>query len=132
MRPRHPGPPQPPQHQLVPIGRDVGQRPGHPAGWCKGEQGREAATLCALNILSHLANATGDDPSKVVTAVRLAGVVNCGLALFIGKQLPAADSLVPILLVGFLGYGVSLVMFVLALRGLGSARTGAYFSTAPR
>ena len=31
------------------------------------------------------------------------------------------------LLIGFLGYGVSLVLFVLALRGLGAARTGAYF-----
>jgi hypothetical protein len=35
------------------------------------------------------------------------------------------------MLVGFAGYGVSLVLFVLALRGLGSARTGAYFSAAP-
>ncbi|MFX6857676.1 EamA family transporter, partial [Acinetobacter baumannii] len=34
-------------------------------------------------------------------------------------------------LIGFLGYGVSLVMFVLALRQLGTARSGAYFSTAP-
>jgi hypothetical protein len=34
-------------------------------------------------------------------------------------------------LVGFVGYGVSLALFVLALRHLGSARTGAYFSTAP-
>src|SRR3546814_12422821 len=33
--------------------------------------------------------------------------------------------------IGLAGYGVSLVLFVLALRGLGSARTGAYFSTAP-
>jgi len=33
--------------------------------------------------------------------------------------------------VGLLGYGLSLVLFVLALRGLGTARTGAYFSTAP-
>jgi hypothetical protein len=33
--------------------------------------------------------------------------------------------------VGFLGYGVSLALFVLALRHLGTARTGAYFSTAP-
>ena len=32
---------------------------------------------------------------------------------------------------GVLGYGISLVLFVLALRGLGTARTGAYFSTAP-
>jgi ABC-type nickel/cobalt efflux system permease component RcnA len=34
-------------------------------------------------------------------------------------------------LVGFLGYGVSLVLFVVALRHLGTARTGAYYSTAP-
>lgn len=60
-----------------------------------------------------------------------AGVVNCALALAIGAQLPAISTLLPTLLVGFLGYGVSLVLFVLALRGLGSARTGAYFSTAP-
>ncbi|AMK32873.1 Permease of the drug/metabolite transporter (DMT) superfamily [Pseudomonas putida] len=60
-----------------------------------------------------------------------AGVVNGGLALAIGSKLPALGTLGAILLVGFLGYGVSLVLFVLALRGLGSARTGAYFSTAP-
>lgn len=35
------------------------------------------------------------------------------------------------LLLGFLSYGVSLALFVLALRDLGTARTGAYFSTAP-
>jgi len=34
-------------------------------------------------------------------------------------------------IVGFVGYGLSLVLFVLALRSLGTARTGAYFSTAP-
>jgi drug/metabolite transporter (DMT)-like permease len=32
---------------------------------------------------------------------------------------------------GFLSYGASLTLFVLALRHLGTARTGAYFSTAP-
>jgi hypothetical protein len=32
---------------------------------------------------------------------------------------------------GFAGYGISLVMFVVALRNLGTARTGAYFSVAP-
>ena len=35
------------------------------------------------------------------------------------------------MIVGLGGYGISLVSFVLALRGLGTARTGAYFSTAP-
>jgi hypothetical protein len=35
------------------------------------------------------------------------------------------------LTLGLIGYGISLTLFVLALRGLGTARTGAYFSTAP-
>lgn len=61
----------------------------------------------------------------------IAGIVNCSLAFYLGAQISGLAQLAPILLVGFLGYGVSLVMFVLALRGLGSARTGAYFSTAP-
>lgn len=61
----------------------------------------------------------------------IAGLVNTALAVYLGAQWPAATSLAPILLVGLLGYGISLVLFVLALRGLGSARTGAYFSTAP-
>jgi len=60
-----------------------------------------------------------------------AGVVNCCLALAIGSQLPALATLGSTMVVGLLGYGMSLVLFVLALRGLGSARTGAYFSTAP-
>ncbi|MEA9993006.1 EamA family transporter [Pseudomonas sp. 10B1] len=61
----------------------------------------------------------------------VAATVNCSLALFMGSRLPGISVLAPTLLLGFLGYGVSLVLFVLALRGLGSARTGAYFSTAP-
>ncbi|WP_447649902.1 EamA family transporter [Pseudomonas abietaniphila] len=61
----------------------------------------------------------------------VAGSVNCALALVLGARLPDLSVLAPTLILGFLGYGVSLVLFVLALRGLGSARTGAYFSTAP-
>ena len=60
-----------------------------------------------------------------------AGLVNCTLALMLGAQWVPVQVLTPTLLIGFLGYGVSLVLFVLALRGLGAARTGAYFSTAP-
>ena len=60
-----------------------------------------------------------------------AGLVNCAIALMLGANLPAFSVLSPTLTIGFLGYGVSLVLFVLALRGLGAARTGAYFSTAP-
>ncbi|HKZ09422.1 MAG TPA: EamA family transporter [Rhodanobacteraceae bacterium] len=61
----------------------------------------------------------------------MAGIVNTGIALALGATLPAASATGEAMLVGLLGYGVSLVLFVLALRGLGTARTGAYFSTAP-
>jgi drug/metabolite transporter (DMT)-like permease len=61
----------------------------------------------------------------------VAGGVNTVLALALGMTLPGVATLLPAMTLGLLGYGVSLVMFVLALRGLGAARTGAYFSTAP-
>ena len=61
----------------------------------------------------------------------IAGAVNCAIALLLGAQFPDALRLTATLAVGLVGYGVSLVLFVLALRGLGTARTGAYFSTAP-
>ena len=60
-----------------------------------------------------------------------AGIVNTGLALLLGERLPDAAGIAASMTVGLLGYGVSLVLFVVALRGLGAARTGAYFSTAP-
>src|SRR5690242_11925154 len=60
-----------------------------------------------------------------------AGVVNVLIALALGARLPAVPFAGMAMVVGLLGYGISLVLFVLALRGLGSARTGAYFSTAP-
>jgi drug/metabolite transporter (DMT)-like permease len=60
-----------------------------------------------------------------------AGLVNTTIALALGATLPDFGSIAGTLAVGLLGYGFSLVMFVLALRGLGTARTGAYFSTAP-
>lgn len=61
----------------------------------------------------------------------VAGIVNVSLGLSIGLSLPLWSTVSYTLWVGFLGYGISLVLFVLALRGLGTARTGAYFSTAP-
>lgn len=60
-----------------------------------------------------------------------AGATNTGLALLAGATLPRLPVFGGALLVGWLGYGVSLALFVVALRELGAARTGAYFSTAP-
>jgi len=61
----------------------------------------------------------------------VAGMVNLAIALFLGAAWPAWANVVLAGLIGFLGYGASLAMFVVALRHLGAARTGAYFSAAP-
>lgn len=60
-----------------------------------------------------------------------AGAINLLLAALQGALTPDAVSIASAGLVGFFGYGLSLVLFVLALRHLGTARTGAYYSTAP-
>jgi drug/metabolite transporter (DMT)-like permease len=61
----------------------------------------------------------------------IAGLLNLTIALTAGAQMPGLRPLLAAATVGFLGYRVSLVLFVLALRHLGTARTGAYFSVAP-
>ncbi|MFM2050038.1 MAG: hypothetical protein RL682_529 [Pseudomonadota bacterium] len=61
----------------------------------------------------------------------VAGGVNLALALAVGDKLPNAPTVVAAMGVGFLAYGVSLALFVVGLRHLGTARTGAYFSVAP-
>jgi drug/metabolite transporter (DMT)-like permease len=72
------------------------------------------------------------DPVQIALIKGLvAGAVNLALALMAGAYLPKISALRVAMVVGFLGYGVSLVLFVLGLRHLGAARTGAYFSTAP-
>jgi len=72
------------------------------------------------------------DPLQIVELKGLAaGPVNLAIGLAAGGALPAALPALAAGVVGFLGYGVSLALFVVALRHLGTARTGAYFSTAP-
>lgn len=61
----------------------------------------------------------------------VAGAANTTLALVTGGAFPTLGVVGVSALVGFFGYGLSLVFFVLALREIGAARTGAYFSTAP-
>ena len=75
---------------------------------------------------------SGSDPVQIAATKGLAaGIVNLCLAFAMGASLPSFPLVAGSAVVGFLGYGVSLVLFVLALRYLGSARTGAYFSSAP-
>ena len=61
----------------------------------------------------------------------VAGTANVAIAWTLGASLPRPEILLAAGGIGFFSYGVSLVLFVLALRHLGTARTGAYFSTAP-
>ena len=75
--------------------------------------------------------ATGDPVQIAGLKGLVAGLVNTGIALALGHSLPGAATVAAAGIVGMLGYGVSLALFVVALRHLGSARTGAYFSTAP-
>jgi drug/metabolite transporter (DMT)-like permease len=72
------------------------------------------------------------DPLQIVELKGLvAGPVNLALGVLAGGQLPGVATALAAGAVGFLGYGVSLVLFIHALRHLGTARTGAYLSTAP-
>lgn len=60
-----------------------------------------------------------------------AGSVSVGVAVAAGAAWPPVAVTAEAGLLGFVGYGLSLTLFVVALRGLGTARTGAYFSVAP-
>lgn len=60
-----------------------------------------------------------------------AGPVNIAIAVATGATAPTLPTTAAAMLTGLGGYGVSLVLFVVALRNLGTARTGAYFSVAP-
>ncbi len=75
---------------------------------------------------------SGGDP--VVTAMikgLAAGAVNFALSRLAGESWPAAPAVGSALLLGSFSYGASLLLYILALRHLGSARTAAHFGTAP-
>ena len=75
---------------------------------------------------------SGGDPLQIAALKGLAaGSINVLLAASLEASWPAPAAVFGAALVGFFGYGTSLVLFVLSLRLLGTARTGAYFSTAP-
>ncbi len=90
------------------------------------------ACLCWA-IDNNLTRRVSASDAMLIAALKgvVAGAVNLGLAWLVGQTLPPLGLLSLALVVGFLGYGVSLVLFVLALRHLGTARAGAYFSVAP-
>lgn len=109
----------------------AGSIEGSRTGW--GALGVVAACLCWA-IDNNLTRKVSASDAVQIAAIKglVAGAVNLSFAFFwLRLSLPSIDSLAIGGAVGILGYGLSLVLFVLALRGLGTARTGAYFSMAP-
>ncbi|QDQ81640.1 DMT family transporter [Paraburkholderia megapolitana] len=90
------------------------------------------ACLC-WGIDNNLTRKVSANDAMVLACIKglVAGSVNLSIALLFGASLPSAVKALAAMATGFAGYGVSLVMFVVALRNLGTARTGAYFSVAP-
>lgn len=81
------------------------------------------------NLTRHISSC---DPVQIAMAKGLvAGSFSTALALAIGQGPWGVGVVAPALLLGALSYGVSLVLFVRALRGLGAARAGAFFGMAP-
>lgn len=90
------------------------------------------ACLCWA-IDNNLTRKVSSNDSMLVACIKglVAGSTNTAVALAGGAHLPGLGNLAGSLVVGFFGYGLSLTLFVVALRTLGTARTGAYFSVAP-
>lgn len=61
----------------------------------------------------------------------VAGPVNLALAFALGAALPDIGYAAAAMVVGFFAYGVSLALFIVGMRHVGTARAGAYFSVAP-
>lgn len=61
----------------------------------------------------------------------VAGTTSLSLAIILGMKISLDLTIVFSLLLGSFSYGISLVFFIKALGGLGSSRTGAFFSLAP-
>ncbi len=77
-------------------------------------------------------NISGKDPLAIVAWKGLvAGTFSFFLAFFLGNQLPSLTIILSTLVLGFVSYGLSTMLFIRSMRGLGAARTSALYGTAP-
>jgi drug/metabolite transporter (DMT)-like permease len=92
-----------------------------------------AGACLAWAIDNNLTRKVSINDAMLIACVKglIAGTISVALALRIGAHMPAGSTSLRAGLLGFVGYGLSLTLFVVALRNLGTARTGAYFSLAP-
>ncbi len=77
-------------------------------------------------------NISAKDPLTIVAWKGLvAGSFSLLLGLGLGQRPPALTAILSILLLGFISYGLSTMLFIYSMRGLGAARTSALYGTAP-
>jgi drug/metabolite transporter (DMT)-like permease len=77
-------------------------------------------------------NISGKDPLAIVAWKGLvAGTFSFFLAMFFGNSLPSVPIILGTLVLGFISYGLSTMLFIRSMRGLGAARTSALYGTAP-
>jgi drug/metabolite transporter (DMT)-like permease len=118
---------------IVAGGIVLSGQPGKSFGISAGALAVIAACLCwAIDNNLTQKVSIGDPVTIAATKGSVAGLINVAIAVATGAaERPPASAIGAALVVGLVGYGVSLALFVLALRHLGTARTGAYFSIAP-
>lgn len=81
------------------------------------------------NLTQHISN---KDPTQIAQLKGIvAGATSLSLAVLLGMQIPIDATILYALILGSLSYGLSLVFFIKALEGLGSSRSGAFFSFGP-
>lgn len=88
---------------------------------------------CAWGLDNNLTRKVSLADAGWIAAVKgwTAGTTNLVLAWMLGAAWPSAWEVAGALVLGGVAYGASLSLFVVALRHLGTARAGAYFSVAP-
>ncbi len=75
---------------------------------------------------------SGKDPVQItMTKGAVAGSSSIAITFLIGSQMVIGNGVVFALILGAFSYGVSLVLFIMALARLGSARTAALFAIGP-
>jgi drug/metabolite transporter (DMT)-like permease len=106
--------------------------PGAEWGFSLGALGIIAACILWGIDNNFTRNISAKDPLMIVTLKGLgAGSFSLAMAFCFGNDFPAWGMIIRAMLLGSLSYGVSIVLFIHAMRGLGAARTSALFSTAP-
>jgi drug/metabolite transporter (DMT)-like permease len=104
--------------------------------------GRLGVSLGALGVLAACVlwgvdnnftrNISAKNPLTIVAVKGLgAGLFSLVLALLVGQPLPGIGAALSAMVLGSVSYGLSITLFILALRDLGAARTSALFSSAP-